>query len=124
MDKKSKSRQSTESKKIYNAKAYDRLSIVVHKGERDLIRSFAEKRGLSLNGFVVGLIYREMGIVHDPDTDERKHIQDKECVICKTMFRPHGKQVTCSEECHKEYLRKLWRDYYYRRKNRKKNGKE
>ena len=36
----------------YNAKAYDRLEISVKKGEKDTLKTHAESRGESLNGFV------------------------------------------------------------------------
>lgn len=36
----------------YNKKNYDRLAILVPKGQRDILRTHAESRGESLNGFV------------------------------------------------------------------------
>ena len=36
----------------YNAKAYDRLAIKKKKGRREEIRSHAQARGESLNGFI------------------------------------------------------------------------
>ena len=36
----------------YNAKAYDRLAVQVKKGRREEIRSHAQARGESLNGFI------------------------------------------------------------------------
>jgi len=43
---------SNESKRKYNSKAYDRISVIVHKGEREKIKSYAESLGLSLNAFI------------------------------------------------------------------------
>ena len=43
---------SNESKAKYNAKVYDRINLVVKKGERDKLKSHAEKQGESLNGFI------------------------------------------------------------------------
>lgn len=51
---------STASKAKYNSKAYDRVTFVVSKGKKDEIKLFAAKRGESLNGFINGLIDREM----------------------------------------------------------------
>jgi len=36
----------------YNAKAYDRLEIIVKKGSKDELKAHAAERGESLNGFV------------------------------------------------------------------------
>lgn len=39
---------------------YDRLAIVVQKGQKDIIKAHAESRGESLNGFVVRAINETM----------------------------------------------------------------
>lgn len=44
----------------YNAKAYDRLAILVKKGQREIIRKHAEKQGLSLNGYINKLITEDI----------------------------------------------------------------
>ena len=44
----------------YNEKAYDQLKIVVKKGERDIIKAYAESIGKSLNGYINDLIVTEM----------------------------------------------------------------
>lgn len=45
----------------YNAKAYDRLAIQVYKGQREIIAEHAKSKGLSLNGYINGLIAADMG---------------------------------------------------------------
>lgn len=50
MSKNSKAR--IEANNRYNSKAYDRINIAVPKGDKDKIKSHAEKNGESLNGFV------------------------------------------------------------------------
>lgn len=45
----------------YNQKTYDKLQINVKKGEREKIKAYAESKGLSLNAYVTGLIYKDMG---------------------------------------------------------------
>ena len=42
----------TRAKNKYNAKAYDSLRIVVKKGKKDKIKTFADSKGESINGFV------------------------------------------------------------------------
>ena len=37
----------------YNKKAYDRISVVVPKGERQKIADFAKQQGKSLNRFIL-----------------------------------------------------------------------
>lgn len=54
------SKTSTEVKNRWNAKAYDQLSLRVKKGEKEIIKAFAESKGKSLNQFVTELIYKEM----------------------------------------------------------------
>lgn len=51
--------QTTASNK-YNAKAYDRIALQVYKGERDIIRAYAESVGKSLNGYINDLIVSDM----------------------------------------------------------------
>lgn len=51
----------TRAKNKYNARNYDRLNINVPQGDRELIRTIAEKKGMSINTFVTRLIYREIG---------------------------------------------------------------
>lgn len=41
-----------EANNRYNAKAYDRINIAVPKGQKDVIKSHAESKGESINGFV------------------------------------------------------------------------
>ena len=44
----------------YNKKTYDRINIVVKKGERDIIKEFAASQGKSLNRFVLDAVEAEM----------------------------------------------------------------
>lgn len=44
----------------YNKKAYDRINIIVKKGQRELIKAYAAKQGKSLNQFVLDAIEAEM----------------------------------------------------------------
>jgi hypothetical protein len=43
---------SNKSKAIYNAKAYDRIEIVVHKGHKAEIKAAAKSQDKSLNAFI------------------------------------------------------------------------
>lgn len=40
----------------YVEKAYDRISIIVPKGEKDKIKKYADKEGMSLNAFIVASV--------------------------------------------------------------------
>ena len=44
----------------YNKKAYDRINIIVKKGQRQVVKDFAASQGKSLNRFVCDLIEAEM----------------------------------------------------------------
>lgn len=44
----------------HNKKAYDRINIIVKKGQREIIKQYAAKQGKSLNRFVLDAIEKEM----------------------------------------------------------------
>ena len=44
----------------YDSKTYDRVIIKVHKGNKDLIKAKAKREGKSLNGYILGLLQREI----------------------------------------------------------------
>ena len=50
----------TRASNKYNKKAYDRLTILFPKGEREKIKTFAASLGESLNHYVVRLIKADM----------------------------------------------------------------
>lgn len=47
-----KGNSQTRAKNKYNAKAYDRIALQVKKGRRETLKSHAQSRGESLNGFI------------------------------------------------------------------------
>ena len=49
----------------YNKKAYDRIDIIVPKGKRALIKSFARKQGKSTNRFINDAIDKAMSEQED-----------------------------------------------------------
>ncbi len=51
---------SAEVKNRYNSKAYDRIGIVVKKGEKDIIKQRAASQGMSVNEYITGLIRADM----------------------------------------------------------------
>ena len=59
---------SAESKNRYNAKAYDRIQVVVPKGRKDQIQEYVKQTGESLNGFINRLIDRELDNTAIPDS--------------------------------------------------------
>lgn len=46
----------------YKKKTYDRIELLVYKGEKELIKNFAEEKGMSVNSYITGLIRKDMGI--------------------------------------------------------------
>ena len=50
----------TRAQNKYNAKTYDRITLVVPKGQKEEIRAFAAKNGESVNGFINRLINESM----------------------------------------------------------------
>lgn len=58
--KESKPFDGTAYKNEFNAQKYDRFSLMFPRGERDLVREHAKKRGESLNAFILRLIHEEI----------------------------------------------------------------
>lgn len=46
----------------YNKKAYDRINVIVKKGQRQLIKDFAASQGKSLNRFICDAIEYQMNL--------------------------------------------------------------
>lgn len=46
----------------YNKKAYDRIDIVVKKGQRQVIKDFAASQGKSLNRFIIDAVEYQMNL--------------------------------------------------------------
>lgn len=44
----------------YNKKAYDRIDVIVPKGQRQVIKDFAASQGKSINRFICDAIEAEM----------------------------------------------------------------
>ena len=44
----------------YNKKAYDRINVIVKKGQRQIIKDFAASQGKSLNRFICDAIAFQM----------------------------------------------------------------
>ena len=57
---KRKTRTSSAVKNRYNEKAYDRINLVVHKGEKDRIKEAAEKNGESVNSLINRVVMAEV----------------------------------------------------------------
>lgn len=51
---------SAKVKNRYNEKAYDRISLVVPKGQKEIIKAHAESQGESVNGFIQKAIQTAM----------------------------------------------------------------
>lgn len=52
-------------KNRYNAKAYDRVSLMLPKGRKAAVEAFARAHGESVNGLVNALLRAKMGISED-----------------------------------------------------------
>lgn len=46
----------------YNKKAYDRINIIVKKGQRQIIKDYAASQGKSLNRFILDAVEKAMNI--------------------------------------------------------------
>ena len=50
----------TRANNKWNAKAYDRINLTVPKGQKEIIKAYAESRGESMNGFICRVIEQAM----------------------------------------------------------------
>lgn len=50
-----------EIKNAYAKKTYDDVRVQVYKGQKEIIRKYAERKGMSLNGYINALIAADMG---------------------------------------------------------------
>ena len=44
----------------YQRKTYDRISLIVHKGDREIIAKYCETQGKTVNGLINELLEREI----------------------------------------------------------------
>lgn len=44
----------------YNKKTYDRINIIVKKGQRQILKDYAAKQGKSLNRFILDAVEQEI----------------------------------------------------------------
>ena len=51
----------------YNKKAYDRINIIVKKGQREIIKGFAASQGKSLNRFVLDAVDAEINRIKETE---------------------------------------------------------
>ena len=61
-------------KNRYNAKAYDRITVVVPKGRKGAVETFAHSQGESVNSLVNALLRERLGLTEE----EWKHGEDGE----------------------------------------------
>ena len=54
------SKSETRAKNKYNSKSYERISLFVRMGQKDLIKSYVESKGESLNSYINRLIAEDM----------------------------------------------------------------
>lgn len=55
------SKAANKANQKYQKKAYDRLAIRVYAGQAEQIQAYAERKGMSLNGYINSLIAADMG---------------------------------------------------------------
>lgn len=61
----------------YNAKAYDRVSLMLNKGKKEIVTAYAKSKGLSLNAYINGLIAQDMGEkLTRPNREEEQQEQE------------------------------------------------
>ena len=51
----------------YNKKTYDRINIIVKKGQREIIKDFAARKGKSLNRFILDAVEAEISRIKETE---------------------------------------------------------
>jgi len=51
----------------YNKKAYDRINVIVKKGQREIIKEYAARQGKSLNRFILDAIESEINRIKETE---------------------------------------------------------
>ncbi|MBQ8835143.1 MAG: antitoxin [Oscillospiraceae bacterium] len=51
----------------YNKKAYDRIDLIVKKGQRQVLKDFAASQGKSLNRFILDAVEAEMNRIKETE---------------------------------------------------------
>lgn len=70
---------STKAQNKYISKAYDRINLVVPKGDKERIKQHAESKGESVNGFIGRAISETMERDNQSDSEqEDKRIAEQE----------------------------------------------
>ena len=54
----------------YDKKTYDQITLRVPKGQKDIIKSIAESKGLSPNGYINQAIANQIAADQPPDSSE------------------------------------------------------
>lgn len=62
----------TEWSRAYNAKAYDRLNIVIPKGRKQAVEAYAQAYGESVNGLINRLLMVELGLSEEEWKDKEE----------------------------------------------------
>ena len=73
----------------YNAKAYDRIQIVVPKGQKAAVEAHASGKGESVNGLVNTLIRQDMGLTEAEWKTFTVSVTEKENIIDPQTMQPH-----------------------------------
>ena len=66
---KKRSKTSSAVKNKYNSKVYDRIEIVVPKGQKEVIKLSATENGESVNNYIVTAINTRMSTINRSDND-------------------------------------------------------
>lgn len=56
--------------------------------------------------------YRKNKETINPIRNARRHVPERRCVVCGSLFQPKGQQITCSIECRKDWFRSLRNTIY------------
>lgn len=58
-------KKQTEWSRAYNAKAYDRVSLMLPKGRKSDVEAYAQQQGLSVNGLINALLKTAIGLTDE-----------------------------------------------------------
>lgn len=84
-------------KNKYNEKAYDRIALIVKKGQKEIIKAQAEKQGISINAYITKLIEKDIDSTEIvPKQNHSTEVVPKQCQKKrKDTFDNEKSKVSC-----------------------------
>ena len=68
--------KTTDYKNQFILEKYDRINLTVPKGTKDLLKNHCDKNGLSINGYILSLIKKDLNLYFPQTKSSKKEEMD------------------------------------------------